>query len=106
MATVKVPSTMYSVRYGTMITCSNSLSYEGDGASNQGIGLVKTVAIGSGGLPRERTALLDLFIVLPGAQHPIQANRQFPCDCRFGDTVMFIPRQAKVLPMPGRITCE
>ena len=51
-----------------------------------------------------RTALLDLFIVLPGAQHPIQANRQFPSDCRFGDTVMFIPRQAKVLPMPGRIT--
>ena len=65
---------MYSVRCCTMITCSNSLSCEGDEASNQSVGLVKTVAMGLDGLPRMRTALFHLFVALPRAQHPVQAN--------------------------------
>ena len=36
----------------------------------------RTAAIGLYGLPRMRTALHNLRVALPGAQHPIQTNRK------------------------------
>jgi hypothetical protein len=49
-----------------------------------------TSATGLHGLPRMRTALLDLLIGLPGAQHPIQPNCQLACDGHLGYAVMLV----------------
>jgi len=63
----------------------------------------QAAATGLGGLPRVRTALPDLLIVLPGAQHPIQPDRQFVRNGHFGRSVMLVHRQAKILPALARI---
>src|SRR5580692_12739220 len=60
-------------------------------------------ATGSSGLPRVRTALLDLLIALPGAQHPIHPNCSFVGDRHLGDAVMLILRQTNILPPPARV---
>jgi hypothetical protein len=50
-----------------------------------------------------RTALFDLFVVLSGAQHPIQPNGQLVRDRHFGDAVVLVHRQAQILSVPVRI---
>lgn len=50
-----------------------------------------------------RTALLDLLVIVPGAQHPVKSNRQFVRDGHFGHSVVLLHRQAHVLPMPAGI---
>ncbi len=50
-----------------------------------------TATNGALGLPRMRTALPDLCIVLPGAQHPIQPNRQLVRDGHLRHPVMLPP---------------
>ena len=87
------PSTMYSVRYYSMIACSNSLpSLEGRWGVQSGRRL-RCRATGLNGLPRVRTALLHLLVVLPGAQHPVQPDRQFMGDRDLGNAMMLVERQ-------------
>src|SRR5664280_2595199 len=85
-----------------MITCSNSLTWR-ERRGVQSVNRPETAATGQFGLPRMRTALHDLRVVLSGAQHPIQTNRQFVGDSHFGHAVMLVHRQTYVLPVPTRI---
>lgn len=50
-----------------------------------------------------RTAVHDLFVVLPGAQHPIETNCQCVGNSRFGHAEMPVHRQTQILPVPTRI---
>jgi len=50
-----------------------------------------------------RTALPDVLIIFPGAQHPIQPHRQLVGNRHLGHTVMLGRRQAQILPMPARV---
>jgi hypothetical protein len=92
MATLLVPPTMYSDRQSSMISCSNALPWR-EGWGVQSDCRPETTATGQNGLPRMRTALHDLCVALPGAQHPIQTNRQFVGDSHFGHAVMLVHRQ-------------
>ena len=53
-----------------MISCSNSPLAGRVEASNHSIGRFRATT-GALGLPRMRTALPDVLIIFPGAQHPI-----------------------------------
>ena len=86
----------------TLHDCKCKLSLAGtDGASNQDVGL--TSATGLNGLPRMRTALLNLRVALPGAQHPIQSYGQLVRDSHFGYAVMLVQGQTKILPVPTHV---
>src|SRR5512146_2968989 len=100
---LQVPPTMYSAWQCTMVSSSNSSLAGRGGAPNHSIGRRQAATNGPRGLPRMRTALPDLSIVLPGAQHPIQPHCQLMGASHLGYAVMLVHRQAQILPMPTRI---
>src|SRR6516164_5652897 len=85
-----------------MISCSNSLIWR-ERRGVQSVCRPETAPTGSYGLPRMRTALHNLLVVLPGAQPPIQTNRQFVGNGHLGHTMMLVLRQPHILPVPAGI---
>ncbi len=93
---------MYSGRTYPMISCSNS-PLDGKSRGVQSFNRPLFATTGALGLPRMRTALPDMLIIFPRAQHPIQPHRQLVGNRHLGYAVMLGHRQAQILPMPARI---